>query len=215
MNTALQELEYEYKEASKNRANAEILFDIAVKFGRELERQKIDSYRAEYWIRLDELLIKSEKKQEVLKSINNFILKVVRGLIREQIKTKHYWTLDVSRQQYEYNKISEELYKKYLIEFVNAEKSEDATDFNIYFRFTDDLAELLAEYEIGNSIEIIMTNNSGDDEVTIHSELELNKLYDCYTNIGMDRDWDKQKCEDFLVKLTAPYNFMLLSGDVK
>ena len=215
MNTALQELEYEYKEASKNRANAEILFDIAVKFGRELERQKIDSYRAEYWIRLDELLIKSEKKQEVLKSINNFILKVVRGLIREQIKTKHYWTLDVSRQQYEYNKISEELYKKYLIEFVNAEKSEDATDFNIYFRFTDDLAELLAEYEIGNSIEIIMTNNSGDDEVTIHSELELNKLYDCYTNIGMDRDWDKQKCEDFLVKLTAPYNFMMISGDVK
>ena len=215
MSDKLQELEYEYKEASKNRADAETLFDIAVKFGRELERQKIDSYRAEYWIRLDELLIKSEKKQEVLKSINNFILKVVRGLIREQIKTKHYWTLDVSRQQYEHNKISEELYKKYLIEFVNVEKSEDATDFNIYFRFTDDLAELLAEYEVGNSIEIIMTNNSGDDEVTIHSELELNKLYDCYTHIGMDRDWDKQKCEDFLVKLTAPYNFMMISGDVK
>lgn len=215
MSDKLQELEYEYKEASKNRADAETLFDIAVKFGRELERQKIDSYRAEYWIWLDELLIKSESKQEVLNNINNFILKVVKGLIREQIKTKHYWILDVSRQHYEHNKISEELYKKYLIEFVNVEKSEDATDFNIYFRFTDELAELLAEYEIGNSIEIIMTNNSGDDEVTIHSELELNKLYDCYTNIGMDRDWDKQKCEDFLVKLTAPYNFMLISGDVK
>lgn len=215
MNTALEELEYEYKEASKNRANAETLFDIAVKFGRELERQKIDSYRAEYWIRLDELIIKSENKQEVLNNINNFILKVVKWLIREQIKTKHYWTLDVSRQQYERNKISEKLYKKYFIEFVNVEKSEDATDFNIYFRFTDDLAELLAEYEVGNSIEIKMTNNSGDNEVTIYSELEINMLYDCYTDIGMDRDWDKQKCEDFLVKLTAPYNFMIISGDVK
>jgi len=215
MSDKLQELEYEYKEASKNRADAETLFDIAVKFGRELERQKIDSYRAEYWIKLDELLIKSENKQVVLNSINNFILKVVKGLIREQIKTKHYWTLDVSTQQYEHNNISEELYKKYLIEFVNVEKSEDATDFNIYFRFTDDLAELLAEYEIGNSIEIIMTNNSGDDEVTIHTEQELSKLYDCYTHIGMDKDWDKQKCEDFLVKLTAPYNFMVISGDVK
>ena len=178
MNETLKKLEAELREnTSQYRNNIETIFNIGVKFGKELQASNIQEYRLDYFIEIEELDNLSESIRKTIDDITDLIFTQVKEALKEFIEEEGSWSVGVGSYYRNDGTLTDEIVNKHYVQFEKLEQPQTDGDFEARFRIKGKLADVFSEHGYNNSIEITLENSSGDDNTTLYKEADLKKLY--------------------------------------
>jgi hypothetical protein len=178
MTNNFKKIEKELTEKTKEFGfDIEEIFNIGVKFGRELEANNMENYRLQFFIEREELANLAESIRKKHETISNLIANQVKEAIKETINEETSWTVGVGSYYKNDGKFSEEISNKYNVQLVNVTQPQTDGDFEVEFSVTGKIAEIFNQFEYRHFIEITLSNDSGEDNTTLSREKDINKLY--------------------------------------
>jgi len=155
----------------------ELIFNIGVKLGRQLQEKNLTDIRLPFFVEKEELenLVDSVRKTQ--REIADLILNQVHDAINETIEEEGSWTVGVGSYYRGDGVLSEEIVKKYHVQFQSISQPQTNGDFETTFSVQGKLAEVFNEFEYSPTIQITLDNESGEDNATLDSKRDVKNLY--------------------------------------
>ncbi len=189
----------------------EKLFNLGIELGRRLNENKIDDFRLSVWSDLEQNHLKMSAIYQAEKNIEELIAKLVRLSILHHINAHGVWSI-ARGGGYGLDKFSDEIVQKFNIQVVNCDMERDGDDFTVNFVVTDQLATIFAKHKIYKGFDASITNDSGDDNQSLHDSKDLrNYIHSINAHIRNSNEWELYQYEDFLIEISKPFTFDLLT----
>ena len=205
-----EELKLHYK---KFGTDLEAIFNVGVKIGRELEINKLPDYRLDFFKNLEDLSNIQEKIRTTKRDVADLILKQIHNAIKEIISDGSSWTVGVGSYYRNDGKFSEDIVNKYCVKFLSAEQPQTHGHFDTYFEITGRLANTFEKYEYNNRIEVTLDNESGEDNVSIYDESDIDNLYSPNLNFYTDETQEElDKLIKFKNSIIKNLMFQIIDG---
>ncbi|CAB4719217.1 unannotated protein [freshwater metagenome] len=167
--------------------NVEEIFNLGVKIGRELQAKNLPDYRLETFVKKEEIENLRESIRNKKREIADLILNQVHAAIKEIIDEGDSWDVGVGSYYRNDGKFSDEIVKKYFVQFESIQQPQTNGSFETYFRVKGKLEETFNKFEYGTTIEITLDNDSGEDNTSISSERDIQNLYSPSLMIGVEQ----------------------------
>jgi hypothetical protein len=155
----------------------ELIFNIGVKLGRQLQEQNITDIRLPFFVEKEELANLVDSVRKTQREIADLILNQVHDAINETIEEDGSWTVGVGSYYRGDGALSEEIVKKYYVQFQSIKQPQTDGDFETSFSVQGKLAEVFNEFEYSPTIQITLDNESGEDNATLDSKHDVKNLY--------------------------------------
>ena len=199
MNTKINEIESELTNAIKKfGTNNEQVFNLGVKLGRELEKTNKPDYRLAIFSELEVEKDISEQARNIKRSIEKLLLSRVRLAITDIINANYGWTVGVGQYYNGDGKFSDEIIKKYDIQFDSIHQPNTNGHFDTYFSIKGKLLKCFEEYGCTPRLEVTLDNDSGEDHMNLTDESDVESLYSPILQMPIPKTKDEL---DNLIKL--------------
>ena len=209
----LSELEKELAELFKSSLDAEKLFYLGIKIGRELERDSIAEYISLYFEDRKNASALQSEKQKAVANINSLFLSLIRGAVTEEINKNYGWY--ISKRDLlgrDVDGLDEEIVKKYHINYCYAEKHEYSDEYDLYFNAVGKLKEVFEAYDLAVKLECRFSDNKGKELIIVSKCSEIN-VYTASTILdSIYSDWELYKLEEFYKAISKLY-FLIQSNE--
>jgi len=188
MENNLSKIEEELKLHYKNfGTDIEAIFNVGVKIGRELELNKLPDYRLDFFKNLEDLSNIQEKIRALKKEVANLILQQIQNAVKEIISDGSSWTVGVTSYYRNDGKFSDEIVKKYCVNFLSAEQPQTHGHFDTHFEVTGRLGNTFEKYGYSNRIDVTLDNDSGEDNISIYNEDDVESFYSPSVNFHVEQ----------------------------
>jgi hypothetical protein len=178
-----EELKIHYK---KFGTDIEAIFNVGVKIGRELELNKLPDYRLDFFKNLENLENIQEKIRTTKREVADLILQQIHNAVKEIISDGTSWTVGVTSYHRNDGKFSDEIVKKYCVRFLSVEQPQTHGHFDTHFEITGRLGKTFEKYGFSNRIEVTLDNDSGEDNMSIYSEDDVESFYSPSLNFRVE-----------------------------
>jgi hypothetical protein len=197
------------------RTDEESVFELGVKFGRQLERLGIENYEPEYWKqKKQEELLKQQIRQKVDK-VENLIAQLVRLSVKDLIRETGSWTIAKRNSGYgAIDQFSDETIEKYQIRILNVDMESYGGDFEIRYEVVGELGEKFKKYNIYEQFTSLVYNENGEEEQSIYDVDDVDAYIDRLTvHVENSNDWELDQYDVFLNDIAKPFMFVLLQAN--
>jgi hypothetical protein len=191
----------------------EAVFDLGVKYGRYLEQNKIQEQRLDYFAELDKRRSVGDEIQAVRKKVDQIVSAVITTAVKEQITENGDWEVGYGSYYSDYSKLNEGIEAKYSLQTLSVDQPDRHGDFSVTFGFVGEVRQMFIDCEISPSIDIGVTNNSGDESQAIRNVEDVDDaLYGIGINFYSQNDGKALENVTALYdKLSKQYLFLMLS----
>ena len=164
----------------------ETIFNIGVKIGRELELNKLPDYRLDFFKNLEDLSNIQEQIRTVRKEVADLILQQIHNAVKEIISDGTSWTVGATSYYRNDGKFSDDIVKKYCVNFLSAEQPQTHGHFDTHFEITGRLGKTFEKYGYSNRIDVTLDNDSGEDNISIYNESDVESFYSPSLNFRVE-----------------------------
>jgi hypothetical protein len=193
-------------------ADQESVFELGVKFGRQLERLGIENYEPEYWKQKKQEEALEQKIREKVDKVENFIAQLVRLSVKDLIREKGSWT--IAKRDFGYgvrDQFSDETIEKYQIRIVDVDMESYGGDFEIRYEVVGELGEKFKKYKIYEQFTSLVYNENGEEEQSIYDVDNVDAYIDRLTvHVRNSNKWEIDQYDVFLNDISKPFLFVLL-----
>lgn len=189
MSNEINKFNNELTELFKNHYEAEELFNLGVGFGKYLEKNKLEDVKLEFFVQHKiKKEIRTTIKEEISK-LNNSLLKLVQMAFKEEINLSNfgYWEIRTSSFSGHKHELSEEVYKKYNFQIDSVSQPTKGGDFDLNFRMTGKLADIVEKYRFSNSFSVSYSSGSGEEDEYINED-EIESIYGAHLHFNIEAD---------------------------
>jgi hypothetical protein len=221
MSDKLQDLESELEKLvnrSYGRFNeVDKAFNLGMKIANELTNLKITDYKIECLEDKRSEENKKERFNEAMGRINKFLLKLVRGAVREKINESGNWSVE-KRDYMRSNSLdsfSNEIVEKFNVQISNVDMGSYGGDFELEFAVEGELKELFERNNIPKIFKASMGNSSGEEYDALYNEEDAEQIYSCYAE-GLHRfnNVEIAEVDKFYDEVTKLFLFKILADDL-
>jgi hypothetical protein len=178
MTNDFEKIEDELKKVTDGfQPDIELIFNIGVKLGRKLQEQNLTDIRLPFFIEKEELANLVDSVRKTQREIADLILNQVHDSINETIEEEGSWTVGVGSYYRGDGVLSEDIVKKYYVQFQSIKQPQTDGDFETSFSVQGKLAEVFNEFEYSPTIQITLDNESGEESATLDSKRDVRNLY--------------------------------------
>lgn len=213
LNSLEQELEKLFE--GYGRADYEDVFNLGIKFGRELERLGIKEYSAQHWDNRKKEYELHEQIQSKVKKVENFLAQLVRQSVKELIQENGSWT--ITKRHYgiaEVDQFTEEIIKKYQIKILKTDMESYGGDFEVTYQVVGELGDKFEKYNIYNQFTSLVYNENGEEEQSIYDVEDVDDYINRLTvHVENSNDWQLDQYDVFLNDISKPFMFVLLQAN--
>lgn len=188
----------------------EILFNLGVDLGRQLNEHKLDNFRSEVWNEIEERNLRTRAILAAEDKIEEFLAKLVRLSILATIEETGSWSIERGGG-YRLDMFSDDVVKNYNVQVLACDMESDGGDFIVSFEVTDELAKIFSEHNIYKGFEAVITNRSGSDEQQIYDTKNLRSyVHNINAHIRNGNDWKLEQYDEFLLEISKPFTFFIM-----
>ena len=130
-----------------------------------------------FFIEKEELANLVDSVRKTQREIADLILNQVHDSINETIEEEGSWTVGVGSYYRGDGVLSEDIVKKYYVQFQSIKQPQTDGDFETSFSVQGKLAEVFNEFEYSPTIQITLDNESGEESATLDSKRDVRNLY--------------------------------------
>ena len=178
MTNDFEKIEDELKKVTDGyQPDIELIFNIGVKLGRKLQEQNLTDIRLPFFIEKEELANLVDSVRKTQREIADLILNQVHDSINETIEEEGSWTVGVGSYYRGDGVLSEDIVKKYYVQFQSIKQPQTDGDFETSFSVQGKLAEVFNEFDYSPTIQITLDNESGEESATLDSKRDVRNLY--------------------------------------
>lgn len=150
-------------------ADERSLFEIGIKFGRQLEKLGIENYESDYWEKQNQKQILENELHQKEDQVENFIAQLVRLSVKELIRETGSWTIAKRNYGYEaLEQFSDETIAKYQIRVLSVDMESYGGDFEIRYELVGELGEKFKKYNVYEQFTSLVYNENGEEEQSIY-----------------------------------------------
>lgn len=190
------------------------LFDIGIKFGRELERLGIEKYESDYWVQQNIDALKKNQIDVRVAKVEKFIRQLIRLSVKELITETGSWT--IGKAEYFSStpeQFRDETVKKYQIQVKNVDMESYGGEFKVTFEVVGELGKKFKKYNIFNEVHSFIRNDNGEEEQTIYDANEVDRYIDNLTvYVENSNNWNIEQYDEFFDDITKPFIFLLMQN---
>ena len=189
MSNEINKFNNELAELFKNHYEAEELFNLGVGFGKYLEKNKLKDLRLEIFIRHEIKKGMHTAIKEDIQKLKISLLKLVQMAFKEEINLSNfgYWEIRTSSFSGHKHELSEEVYKKYNFQIDSVSQPTKGGDFDLNFRMTGKLADIVEKYRFSNSFSVSYSSGSGEEDEYINED-EIESIYGAHLHFNIEAD---------------------------
>lgn len=193
-------------------ADERSLFEIGIKFGRQLEKLGIENYESDYWEKQKQEQILENKIRQKEDQVENFIAQLVRLSVKELIRETGSWTIAKRNYGYEaLEQFSDETIAKYQIRVLSVDMESYGGDFEIRYELVGELAEKFKKYNVYEQFTSLVYNKNGEEEQSIYDVEDVDAYIDRLTvQVRKSNEWTLEQYDVFLNDISKPFLFLLL-----
>ena len=192
-------------------------FNLGMQIANELTNLKITEYKINCLEDKRSEENKKERFNEAMERINKFLLKLVRGAVKEKINERGNWSVekhDYMRRN-SLDSFSNEIVEKFNVQINNVDMESYGGDFELEFSVEGELKELFERNNIPKRFKASMGNSSGEEYDALYYEEDAEQIYSCYAE-GLHRFTNKEIAEvdKFYDEVTKLFMFKILADDL-
>ena len=193
-------------------ADERSLFEIGIKFGRQLEKLGIEKYECEYWKQQNiDRLLDDEIASKVAK-VEMLVKQLVILSVKELITENGSWT--IAKEKYFSStpeKFSDETVNKYQVQVKNVDMESYGGEYKVTFEVVGDLGKKFKNYNVFNEVHTFISNDSGGEEQSIYDVERVDKYIDDFTvYVQNSNNWNIEQYDAFIDDISKPFIFLLL-----
>lgn len=194
------------------RADERSLFEIGIKFGRQLEKIGIENYECNYWKQKNiDRLLEVEIASKVAK-VEMLVKQLVRLSVKEFITENGSWTIE--KEKYFSStpeQFSDETVKKYQVQVKNVDMENYGGDYKVTFEVVGDLGKKFKNFNVFNEVHTFIRNDSGGEEQSIYDVDGVDRYIDDLTvYVQNSNNWNIEQYDVFIDDISKPFIFLLL-----
>ena len=193
-------------------ADARSLFEIGIKFGRQLEKLQIEKYESEYWKQKQQEQFLEQQIRKKEDQVENFIAQLVRLSVKELIRETGSWT--IAKRSYGYGALeqfSDETIAKYQIRVLSIDMESYGGDFEIRYELVGELGEKFKKYNVYEQFTSLVYNENGEEEQSIYDVEDVDAYIGRLTvHVRNSNEWALEQYDVFFNDISKPFLFLLL-----
>lgn len=193
-------------------ADERSLFEIGIKFGRQLEKIGIENYECNYWKQKNiDRLLEVEIASKVAK-VEMLVKQLVRLSVKEFITENGSWTIE--KEKYFSStpeQFSDETVKKYQVQVKNVDMENYGGDYKVTFEVVGDLGKKFKNFNVFNEVHTFIRNDSGGEEQSIYDVDGVDRYIDDLTvYVQNSNNWNIEQYDVFIDDISKSFIFLLL-----
>lgn len=193
-------------------ADERSLFEIGIKFGRQLEQLGIQNYESKFWLQQKQEQILEQQIRQKVNQVENFLAQLVRLSVKELIRETGSWTIAKRNTGYgALEQFSDETIAKYQIRILSVDMESYGGDFEIRYRLVGELGEKFKKYNVYEQFSSLVYNENGEEQQSIYDVEDVDAYIDRLTvHVRNSNEWALEQYDVFLNDISKPFLFLLL-----
>jgi hypothetical protein len=193
-------------------ADERSLFEIGIKFGRQLEKLGIEKYECDYWKKIQQEQILEQQIRKKEDQVENFIAQLVRLSVKELIRETGSWTIAKRNSGYgALEQFSDETIAKYQIRVLSIDMESYGGDFEIRYELVGELGEKFKKYNVYEQFTSLVYNENGEEEQSIYDVEDVDAYIGRLTvHVRNSNEWALEQYDVFFNDISKPFLFLLL-----
>jgi hypothetical protein len=193
-------------------ADERSLFEIGIKFGRQLEQLGIQNYESKYWQQQKQEQMLDQQIREKEDQVENIIAQLVRLSVKELIRETGSWTIAKRNSGYgALEQFSDETIEKYQIRVLSVDMESYGGDFEIRYELVGELCEKFKKYNVYEQFTSLVYNENGEEEQSIYDVEDVDTYIDRLTvHVRNSNEWSLEQYDVFISDISKPFLFLLL-----
>jgi len=213
MNIELNELEAELQQLFDDGelCQSRTVFDIGVRFGTLLQQQNIQRYEYTFWKKLDDDNNKEQMIRDAVRTIDNFLLKLVQNSIKCHINKNGSWNISKGRWSSNYDSFDAGTLRKYCVQIIRVNMTQYGGDFECSFKVVGRLAKLFKKNNIYEQFDVSIYNDNGEESMGIFDTKDIKStVYHLNCQVRNSNEWELEKYKNFIHVITKDFLFEII-----